>query len=299
MILAPGESNLRDWIKEVGMSGRMQSILLSSFRGADSDDSPEVKRVIRWIRRHCLKEVNPTSHFMRDVEFIRIRALIAQDAWQWDRLKTHFYDHMKQALEVIGYYHPNEMTAERALEAYSDLQRHESLVDESKVDLIGRLKDTLPIAQGELIIKDWVLQLSGHMQSTLQCALRGSDTGTTDEIKKVTHWLRWVIVKDVMPESHYMQNRGFTRIHLMLLDHPGEWSNLPIHFRHHTREALEVIGYMHPDITIRTWANIAYEDICELSKGKSEDKDTLINRMIDKPGHIYEMVSTHANLPIG
>jgi hypothetical protein len=299
MILEQGESNLRGWIPEVGMSGRMQSILLSTFRGADSDDSPEVKRVVRWVRRHCLKDVDPASHFMKDTDFIRIKALISQDAWQWDRLKTHFYDHLKQGLEVIGYYHPDEMTAARALEAYSDLQHHESLANESKAELISRLKDTLPIAQGEIIIKDWVLQLPGHLQATLQCALRGSDIGNSDEIRKVTHWIRWVVVKDVMPESHYMQNRNFMRIKLTKENNPSEWSNLPIHFRHHTREALEVIGYLHPDISIRTWANIAYEDLCMISKGNPESKEALINRSQDKPGYIYEMTPRLNNLPIG
>src|SRR5208283_4846652 len=75
MIIEPGECNLKDWIKEVGISGRMQCTLMAAFRGADSDDSPEVKRVIRWIRKQCIKLNNPRSHFMRDTEFIDIKAL--------------------------------------------------------------------------------------------------------------------------------------------------------------------------------------------------------------------------------
>src|SRR5271170_3020114 len=114
MILEPGESNLKGWIAESGMSGQAQCMLLAAFRGADSDDSPEVKRVVRWIRKQCLKEVNPASHFMRDCDFIKIKAMIVQDSWQWDRLKNHFYDHMKQALEIIAYFHPEEWTAARA-----------------------------------------------------------------------------------------------------------------------------------------------------------------------------------------
>ncbi len=299
MIIAPGESNLKDWILQVGMSGRMQSTLISAFRGADSDDSPEVKRVVRWIRKTCLKEVNPKSHFMRDTDFIRIKALISQDSWQWDRLKTHFYDHLKQALEVIAYYHPDEMTASRALEAYTDLQEHESMGMDAKAEMIGRMKDSIPIARGEVIVKDWVLNLPGHMQSTLECALRGSDITVDDEIRKVTRWLRSVVMKNVMPESHYMQDTDFMRIKHQFEQKPWVWGNLPIHFRHHTREALEVVGFMHPDTQTRTWALFAYEDLCDKSKGKPETKNILIARMQDKPGHMYEVVTPKVNLPNG
>lgn len=299
MILQPGESNLRDWIKEVGMSGRCQSELVAAFRGADSDDSPEVKRVIRWIRRTCIKEVNPTSHFMRDTDFIKIKAMISQDSWQWDRLKCHFYDHLKQALEIIAYYHPDEMTAARALEAYTDLSQHEGMGIESKAEMISRMRDVKPIARGELVVNDWVLQLTGHMQSTLECSLRGSDITVDDEIRKVTRWLRWVVMKNVMPESHYMKETDFMRIKHQFDNNPSTWGNLPIHFRHHTREALEVVGYMHPDTAVRTWGHYAYLDICDISKGKPEAKDDLLKRMQDKPGQIYEVVQQHTNLPIG
>lgn len=299
MILTIGESNLREWIREVGMSGRCQSGLLSALRGADSDDSPEVKRVVRWIRKQCLKDVNPTSHFMKDTEFIRIKALISQDSWQWDRLKTHFYDHMKQALEIIGYYHPDEWVAQRGLEAYTDLQDHEAMKIEDKAELIGRMKDTIPIARGEVVVNDWVLNLPGHMQSSLECSLRGSDITTDEEVRKVTKWLRWVVVKDVMPDSHYMADRNFQRLRLLFINNPCAWNNLPIHFRHHTREAFEIIGFMHPDTATRVWANFAYEDICEKSKGRTETRDELISRMQDKPGHSYEIIATKVNLPVG
>jgi hypothetical protein len=299
MILESGESNLRGWITEVGMSGRCQSALLASFRGADSDDSPEVKRVVRWIRRQCIKDTNPKSHFMRDTDFIRIKALMDQDAWQWDRLKSHFYDHMKQALEVIAYYHPDEMTAARAMAAYTDLQEHESMGIESKAEMIGRLRDALPIARGDIVIKDWVLQLPGHMQSSLECALRGGDTATDEEVRKVTRWIRWAVVKDTMPDSDYMQDRDFTRIKVQVEQNPWSWDTLPIHFRHHTREALEIVGYMHPDLAIKTWARYAYEDICEKANGRPEERDVLIGRMQDKPGQLYEAVPQLTNLPVG
>lgn len=299
MILEKGESNLRGWLPEVGMSGRCQSALLAAFRGADSDDSPEVKRIVRWIRRQCLKDTNPKSHFMRDVEFIRIKALMDQDAWQWDRLKSHFYDHMKQALEIIGYYHPDDMIASRALEAYTDLQEHESMGVESKAEMIARMRDQLPIARGDIVIKDWVLQLPGHMQSSLECSLRGADVATDEEVRKVTRWLRWAIIKDVMPESDYMQNRDFMRIKFQVEQNPWSWDTLPIHFRHHTREAFEIIGYTHPDPATRTWARYAYEDICDKANGRPETKDILIGRMQDKPGALYEATPQLVNLPIG
>lgn len=299
MILEPGESNLKGWIAEAGMSGRMQCELIAAFRGADADDSPEVKRVIRWIRKTCLKEVNPKSHFMKDAEFIDIKALIAQDSWQWDRLKFHFNSHMKQALSIIAFYHPEEWTAAKALKAYTDLTEHRSTIIEDKVDLVARLKDTLPIARGELVVNDWVLQLPGHMQSCLECSLRGSDIDTTDEVRRLTHWLRWVVMKNVMPSSHYMADREFMRLKTRFDMYPSEWGNLPEHFVHHTREALEVVGYMHPDKDIRDRALQAYVDICEKGKDKPEPKDALLLRMQDKPGQRYEVVQQRTNLPVG
>src|SRR5665213_826255 len=242
MILERGESNLKGWVAEVGMSGRCQCALLSAFRGADSDDSPEVKRVVRWIRRQCIKDTNPKSHFMKDNEFISIKALIEQDTWQWDRLKTHFYDHLKQALQIIAYYHPDQWPADKALEAYTDLQHHESMGIESKSECISRMRDTRPIARGDLVINDWVFQIPGHMQSALECAIRGSDVTTDNEVRKITRWLRWVLVKNVMPEQAYMGDRDFIRIKLLFEQKPWAWDNIPIHFRHHVSEAFEVIG---------------------------------------------------------
>lgn len=299
MILAPGESNLKGWIAEAGMSGRMQTALISSFRGADADDSPEVKRVVRWVRYQCLKNTNPTSHFMRDTDFIQIRAMIKQDSWQWDRLKTHFYDHLKQAMGILAYFHPEEMTAKRALDAYTDLNAHESLVNESKADMIGRLRDLLPIARGELVVHDWVLQLPGHMQSALECSLRGSDIATDDEVRRVSRWMRWVVIKNVMTTSHYMEDREFKRIADLNKEMPWAWGNLPIHFRHHLREALEIVGYVHPDEAIRARAIEAYKDICDKSKAKPEPKDVLVARLQDKPGQVYETTQQKTNLPVG
>lgn len=299
MILAPGESNLKGWIAASGMSGRMQTALISSFRGADADDSPEVKRVVRWIRKQCLKEVNPTSHFMRDTDFVQIKAMIKQDSWQWDRLKTHFYDHMKQSLAIIAYFHPDEWTNKRALEAYTDLNAHESIQNEDKVDLIARMKDQLPLGNGELVVHDWILQLPGHMQSALECAIRGSDIATDNEVRRVTRWMRWVVIKNVMPTSHFMEDREFIRIADLNKEMPWAWGNLPIHFRHHLREALEIVGYLHPNDEIRERALEAYRDICAKSKAKPEPKEVLVARMQDKPGQIYETTQTKTNLPVG
>jgi hypothetical protein len=165
--------------------------------------------------------------------------------------------------------------------------------------MIGRMKDTSPIARGEVVVNDWVLNLPGHMQSTLECSLRGSDITADEEVRKVTRWLRSIIMKDVMPESHYMQDNKFMRIKHQFEQKPWAWGNLPIHFRHHTREALEVVGYLHPDTQTRTWAHFAYLDLCDKSKGKPETRDALIARMQDKPGQIYEAVTPKVNLPVG
>lgn len=297
MLLQPGECTLKDWIKEVGMSGRMMCALIAAFRGADADDSPEVKRIIRWIRKQCIKQTNPRSHFMRDTEFVEIKTYIKQSSWEWDRLKSHFYDHFKQALEIIGYYHPDEWVAAKATKAWQDLNEHEALGSESKAELIDRMKDSSPIARGEWVIQDWVLQHPGRIQVALLCALRGSDISTDEEVRRVTRWLRWVTVKNTVPTSHYMLDKEFMSIKGRLQMEPSSWGNLPIHFRHHTREALELVGYLHPDDTIRDRALIAYEDICVKCKGKPEAKDQLLGRMQDVPGQVYEATVQRTNLP--
>jgi len=299
MILAPGESNIKGWVAESGMSGRMQSALLAALRGADADDSPEVKRVVRWIRKQCLKNINPTSHFMQDTEFIQIRAMIEQDSWQWDRLSAHFRNHMKRALSIIAYFHPDEWAADRALKAYEDLQTCGSPMPGvilSKAELIGELRDSAPIANGELVLQDWVLQQPGHMQSTLECAMRGSDITTDEEVRRVTRWLRWVVMKDVHPTSHFMADREFMRIQTTNAMYPSVWGALPSHFVHHIGEALEIIGYIHLDDEIRGRALQAYEDLCKKSKSNPETRDTLLKRMQDKPGQVLQQ---RTNLPIG
>jgi len=297
MILAKGECNLKDWVKNSGMSGRCQSELIAAIRGADADDSPEVKRVVRWIRRQVVKETNPKSHFMKDVEFVRIKALMEQDAWQWDRLRFHFRIHLKQALLILAYYHPDQWVMDRAFEAVNDLNESESLITESKTELIARTKDESPIAIGEWVVQDWLFELPGRMQSILFCALRGSDIATADEVRRVTRWLRYIVMKNVMPSSHYMADREFMRIEEQFKQDPSWWGNLPIHFKHHTSEALETVAYMHPDAEIRGRALQAYEDLCYRSKGKPESKDAFTMREQDKPGRIFETVQ-RTNLPV-
>lgn len=299
MIIEKGEANIKDWVKEAGMSGRAQSELIAAFRGADADDSPQVKRVVRWIRFMCIKLNNPKSHFMRDHEFISIKTMVEQDSWEWDRLKCHFYDHLKQALEIIAYYHPDEWHSARALQAFHDLNEHESTIPETKLELIARLKDEFPIAKGDWVMKDWVLDLPGKMQSALLCGLRGSDISTEDEVRRVTRWIRWVVMDNVMPSSHYMADRDFMRIKDMYEEHPSSWGNLPIHFRHHMIEALEVIGFNHPDKDIRERALEAYKDLCKKSKSTPESKDMFTKRMQDDPGRTFEPVQQRTDLPVG
>lgn len=139
MLLSQNEAVLKEWV--LSLSGKMQVCLICSMRGSDTNDSPEVKRVTRWLRRQVLKDVNPGSHFMRDIEFIRIKTVMEQDSWKWDRLSIHLYDHMKEALAVVGYFHPDEMVAAKGLEAYMDMCDHMNSKPESKLELIARMKD--------------------------------------------------------------------------------------------------------------------------------------------------------------
>lgn len=297
VIIEPGQCNLKDWIKECGMTGRMQSLLIAALRGADADDSPEVKRVTRWIRKQCIKLNNPKSHFMRDCEFVDIHTMIDQDAWQWDRLTSHFYNHLKMALGVIAFYHPDYWVGAKALKAYEDLNEHESIVPLSKTELIMELKDTSPLSRGEWVLQDWVLQITGKMQSTLMCALRGPDTTTDEEVLRVNKWIRWAVMKNLNPDTNYMADREFMSIKTRNEMYPQAWGNLPIHFRHHTREALECLGFMHPDEAVRTRALTAYKDICSKSKGNPETKEVFVGRMQDKPGNLVSTTVQQTNLP--
>jgi hypothetical protein len=323
VILELGQCALKDWILESGMSGRLQSTIISALRGADADDSPEVKRLVRWVRKQTVKENNPGSHFMKDCDFIDVKSLMDQDAWQWDRLKRHFFDHLKDAISVIAYFHPDQPDEEMinvpysemfayglkmfptkaglAWIAYLQMCKHRNLKPRSKAEMISTRRDTVPLGRGNVVSQDWILQLSGRMQVALLCAARGSDNAANKEVRHVTHWVRQAVFKNVAPQTHYMSDPNFMKIGDLLKEEPEAWGNLPIHFIDHIKEALAIIGYFSPNKEAAERGLQAYQDLCQDAHAGSETKQELEDRMKDKPGSSFDPVtpSPAPNMMVG
>lgn len=140
------------------------------------------------------------------------------------------------------------------------------------------------------VLQKWVEALPLKMQSCLVLGLRGCDTPTMHETKKIIKWLRGVTFKPAefgnlevfMQSSHdvpAIYEKGLVNRELDVAPH---------HFYTHLMHSLEIVGYMHPDETILVMACTRYEGMCNLMHLPIEHKDDFCYRLrdYDWPGGI-------------
>lgn len=149
-------SVLQDWVMDLPL--REQGTLLTAVRGCDDEpkqwtsrgvaESPG-RRLTAFIRC-CF--MNPA-----DVREVDIRGAFFQSSppdpfkpSEFGHLPQHWYAHAMHALEVIGYRHPNEDTAELALQLYGDMVDNMHLRMEARQDMIRRLSEDR-IASGKVV----------------------------------------------------------------------------------------------------------------------------------------------------
>lgn len=101
-------SVLQPWVMNLGW--KMQSILLSGFRGPDDAELPATKAVNRWIRRVSQNNADPSKDYMRDDKMPTDLQLCEELEWR----SCHYVHHLADALRVIALYHPVDDIFNRA-----------------------------------------------------------------------------------------------------------------------------------------------------------------------------------------
>lgn len=92
---------LQPWVEEMGW--KMQSILLSGFRGPDTADLPAIKSVNRWLRTISQNNADPSKDYMKPAPLPDISVLADELEW----LSCHYVHHFADALRVVSLYHPD------------------------------------------------------------------------------------------------------------------------------------------------------------------------------------------------
>jgi hypothetical protein len=118
------------------------------------------------------------------------------------------------------------------------------------------------------VIQDWVADLSMMQQSVLISAVRGPDGLRKNHPTKVLcRWLRRSFLKHAFDGSTMLdpyEDRGgsFTgpcrTAEVNGIDHASilyieSTDEIPCHFQFHLMHAAEIIGYKHPNETVRNW----------------------------------------------
>jgi len=132
---------------------------------------------------------------------------------------------------------------------------------------------------GKSVLQDWVSELTYMQQSVLLTAVRGPDGSTKyGSIKMLLRWYRRCIMISaldgcVLNNPEDVRGGSFTgpsislhtghydwtdRAESLVDDYIKEMDSIPLHFHNHFMHAAEIVGYKHPDATIRSWWNKVY-----------------------------------------
>jgi len=138
----PPKSILQDWVTKLGL--RHQGVLLGAIRGCDGALRGDVsKPVVRCLRAailhaHC-GDVTRAATFMEWVPRAELQARLRVFRRNMDHLPVHFVMHLVQAVEVIGYKHPEADIQGEWYGFYRELCRKLHLNPESEHELDDRL----------------------------------------------------------------------------------------------------------------------------------------------------------------
>jgi hypothetical protein len=97
----PQHSVLQPWVMAMGW--KMQSILLSGFRGPDDAELPATKAVNRWIRTISQNNADPSKDYMRQDKLPTDLELCEELEWR----SCHYVHHLADSLRVVAIFHPN------------------------------------------------------------------------------------------------------------------------------------------------------------------------------------------------
>lgn len=112
------------------------------------------------------------------------------------------------------------------------------------------------------VLQDWVMDLPLKMQSVLMTATRGPDNERFASIKVGNRWCRQHLFHDADPSNPFIVKPGDPQLPEILDRLARELEYTTVHYFGHFIHAFEIIGYKHPEPTVRALAMLVYSEMC-------------------------------------
>jgi hypothetical protein len=136
-------SVIKAWVHESGMSLKQQTVLLAGcLRGCDGQSKDDVsKKIFKQMRSEVLlNAATPTTSFMSENSTVSedmLKAFVRDK----DKYPMHFLMHFVHAIELLGFYHPDEMRRSYYCKLYAQFVGSLHLNPETKAQNEYRLRD--------------------------------------------------------------------------------------------------------------------------------------------------------------
>ena len=133
------------------------------------------------------------------------------------------------------------------------------------------------------VIHDWLNTLTFKQQTVVLVALRGFDgVGKGDPSKPLIKALRATVLRNANPDAKDFMHVDLSwgQVQDFLEDNSHSY---PLHWVMHFAHAAEIIGYKHPEASVRTWWIHLYWEVCKILHVTPENEEQLDCRLCDSP----------------
>lgn len=127
---------LADWVVE--LPWKIQTVLLTGTRGADTHVSEQGRLTKRWMRTLVCKRADPGPLYMAESERDWPEPEKLMDDFEF--YPVHYFAHAMHCFQIIGNFHPDPVIKDRAAQCYVALVDGLHLHTESRTELINRLR---------------------------------------------------------------------------------------------------------------------------------------------------------------
>ena len=132
---------LQKWVHN--LTWKEQSALLTAIRGSDAVFDPNIRFLVRWIRRITLYDADVGGKFVHNAKIPKPDELKSS----LEYLTIHFVSHLMHGLEIIGYGHPDPITKQQAFDSYRIICEILHCGTETFEQMKERLKDNREITE--------------------------------------------------------------------------------------------------------------------------------------------------------
>ena len=132
------------------------------------------------------------------------------------------------------------------------------------------------------VVQEWVNVLTWKEQTVLFCAIRGTDSFGSKDLKLITRWIRSIVLNNAAPNKTFMKETNFRDINIIADENPLVFDMIPVHYFGHLLHALEIIGYEHPSDNIKIKSITAYNNLCTYLHLNPESKIEMMARLKDE-----------------